>query len=80
MKENSVCPVCYCQKIEDTTTFTVDLDTGVIVVRHVPALVCNMCGVEWVEDSVAEVLEKIIDDVRRNGSVIEVKEYDRIAS
>ncbi len=80
MEKSDLCPVCRGQKKEGTTTFTVDLGTGVIVVRHVPALLCEQCGMEWIDDSVSEILEKLVDDVRLKGSIVEVKEFSRIAS
>ena len=67
-------------KIEGTTTFVADSGTGVIVVRHVPALVCDQCGTDWIEDSVAEILETIVEEVRGKGSIIEMKEFSKIAS
>ncbi|MBC6419616.1 MAG: YgiT-type zinc finger protein, partial [Prochloron sp. SP5CPC1] len=31
----------------------VDLGSGMVVVRHMPARVCQQCGEDWIEDSVA---------------------------
>jgi len=80
MSKLDFCPVCRGHKKEGTTTFAVDLGSGVIVVRHVPALVCEQCGMEWIDDAIAETLEKIVDDVRQKGSIVEVKEFSKIAS
>jgi YgiT-type zinc finger domain-containing protein len=72
--------VCGGSKIEGTTTFFADLGSGVVVIRHVPALICDQCGADWIEDSIAETIEKIVEDVREKGSVIEMKEFSKIAS
>lgn len=80
MDTHSICPVCGGRKIEGTTTFFADLGSGVIVIRHVPAMICDQCGADWIDDSVAEILENIAEDVREKGSVIEMKEFSRIAS
>ena len=57
---NSQCPVCHGgQKLPGTTTFTVDLGFGVVVVRGVPAQVCDLCGTDWIDDPTAETLEQI---------------------
>jgi YgiT-type zinc finger domain-containing protein len=79
MDTKGVCPVCRGHKEYSTTTFTVELGTGVIVVRHVPAIICNQCGLEWIDDSVAATLEKTVNNVRINGSIVEVKEFSTIA-
>lgn len=49
---------------EGTTTFAVDLEFGVVVVRDVPARVCNLCGDWSFTDPVAEALEHIVDEAR----------------
>ena len=54
------------------SAFTVELGFGIVVVRDVPAQVCDLCGTDWLEDSVAEKLELIIEQARRNQPVVEV--------
>ena len=80
MGESKVCPLCRGHKREGTTTFTVDLESGVIVIRHVPALICDQCGMEWIEDDVAGTLERIVNGARGKGSLVEVAEFSKIAS
>ena len=69
------CPLCGGEKRNDSTTFTVDLDFGVVVVRQVPALVCEQCGAEWIDDEVSEVLERLVADAREKHAMIEVATY-----
>jgi YgiT-type zinc finger domain-containing protein len=54
------------------TTFTVDIGSGVVVVREVPATVCSQCGADWIEDDIAERLEKIVEDARKKHHLVEV--------
>lgn len=79
---NNPCPVCHGgQKQPGTTTFTVDLGFGVIVVREVPAQVCDLCGTDWIEDPVAEKLEQIVAQARRKHPVVEVANWnDEVAA
>ena len=58
------CPLCGGRKRPGRATFATDLGFGVVVVRNVPALVCDSCGEQWVEDSVAEELEVLVADAR----------------
>jgi YgiT-type zinc finger domain-containing protein len=69
------CPICNGYKINSTTTFTVDLDFGVVVVRHVPAIVCEQCSTEWIDDIDAEQLESIVADARHKHSMVEISEF-----
>ena len=36
---NGICPLCGGEKQPGKTTFTVDLGTGVVVIRDIPAMV-----------------------------------------
>ncbi len=75
-----VCPMCGGARVHGLTTFTADLGFGVVVVRHVPALVCDQCGEEWLDDAVAEVLEAAVAEARLKHSLVEVTEWrDRAA-
>jgi len=72
------CPLCGGDKEKGETTFTTDLGFGVVVVRGVPALVCDVCGESWLEDETAQALEKIVDDIRHKHSVVEVLNWPDI--
>jgi YgiT-type zinc finger domain-containing protein len=66
------CPLCGGSKRKGKTTFSVDLGFGVVVVRNVPATVCSQCGADWIEDSVADQLETIVNDARQRQNLVEV--------
>lgn len=71
------CPVCRGGKRQPgKTTFTVDLGFGVVVVRDVPAQVCDQCGADWIEDDTAEILERIVDQARIKHPVVEVANWN----
>jgi len=74
-----ICPVCHGgHKKNGRTTFTVDLGFGVVVVRDVPAQVCDLCGTDWLEDNVAEKLEEIVEQARRNHPVVEIANWQSV--
>jgi YgiT-type zinc finger domain-containing protein len=75
MKTNIPCPICGGTKTQGATTFTVDLGFGVVVVRNVPALVCDQCGADWIADEIAERLEKTVNDARLRHRQVEVSAY-----
>jgi len=53
---------------------TVSVDTGerVVVVRSVPARVCDQCGEEWLSDKSAEAVEKVVKKAKRDRAEVEV--------
>lgn len=69
------CPLCEGNKTEGTTTYTVDLGFGVVVVRDVTAKVCSQCGEEWIDASVARSLENIVLSAKAKHSLVEVVGY-----
>ena len=75
MKSKKLCPICGGTKTQGTTTFTVDLGFGVVVVHNVPALVCDQCGADWIADETAERLEKTVNDARQRHRQVEVTAY-----
>ena len=68
----SQCPLCRGAKKVGTTTFTADFDFGVVVVRNVPALMCALCGANWIQDDVAARLETIVADAKSRRLQVEV--------
>ena len=74
-KNEHRCPICKGNKSNSTITFSVDLGYGVVVVRDVPAIVCEQCGSEWIRDQEAEQLEKIVADAKKKHTMIEVSSY-----
>ncbi|MBU0498711.1 MAG: type II toxin-antitoxin system MqsA family antitoxin [Gammaproteobacteria bacterium] len=76
--ENGACPLCGGHKEPGRTTVSFDLEFGVVVVRHVPALVCDQCGENWLEDRVAGQLEDLVRRARENHSMVEVADWDEM--
>ncbi len=77
------CPICYGYKVDSTTTFSVELGFGVVVVRHVPAVVCEQCGTEWIDDENAEKLEEMVMSAKKKQMMVEISEFsmlDKLAS
>nr|VFJ91633.1 MAG: YgiT-type zinc finger domain-containing protein [Candidatus Kentron sp. H]VFJ92699.1 MAG: YgiT-type zinc finger domain-containing protein [Candidatus Kentron sp. H]VFJ99508.1 MAG: YgiT-type zinc finger domain-containing protein [Candidatus Kentron sp. H] len=66
------CPLCHGGQTQpDTTPFTLDLGFGVVVVRGVPAQVCDLRGADWIEENVTGKLAAIVEQAR--GEKPEVK-------
>lgn len=71
------CPLCKGTQVPGKTLFAVELGFGVVVVRDVPALVCETCGAEWIDDPVTENLENIISAARQRHHVVEVLNWQQ---
>lgn len=70
--DQSLCPICGGTKNPGKTIYSVDLGTGVVVVRNVAATICNQCGEEWIDAQTARQLEQIVQEARNKHHQVEV--------
>jgi len=70
--QQELCPLCGGHKTAGETTFSADLGSGVVVVRHVRATLCAQCGEEWIDDATARRLEEIVAGARHRQLQVEV--------
>lgn len=68
----SLCPLCGGKKTDGKTTYSADLGVGVVVVRNVPAHVCDQCGEAWIAPQMARRLEDVCNEARTKGTQVEV--------
>jgi YgiT-type zinc finger domain-containing protein len=54
------CLMCKSRLEDKATTFMVDLETCIVIVKNVPSQVCDQCGEVSYSDVVARCLEKIV--------------------
>jgi YgiT-type zinc finger domain-containing protein len=66
------CPLCKGEKKPGNVIYTVNIGTGIIIVKDVPASVCNQCGEEWINSKIAKELEKIIESARKQKLQLEI--------
>ena len=57
------------------TTFTAERDGVLVVVRHVPALICQTCGEEYLDDSVVEELYQQVEKAVKGGKEVTIQEF-----
>jgi len=70
--EVNICPLCGGKRDAGTTTYSVDIGTGVVVVRNVNAKICTQCGEVWIDNNMAQALEAIVEEARRKRHQVEV--------
>ena len=72
---NNQRPLCGGNKTNGETTFTADLGSGIVVVRHVLATICSQCGEEWIDDATARRLEQVVDEARSGHRDVEITAF-----
>jgi YgiT-type zinc finger domain-containing protein len=58
-----------------TTTVTLERDGLTLVVKGVPAEVCETCGEEYVDETTTAGLLSTAEEAARNGVQVEVRNY-----
>ena len=66
------CPLCKGKIEKSFTTFTLDLDETIIVIRKVPAQVCTQCGEDWISDKSTQKIDEIVEQAKSNHSQVEI--------
>ncbi len=58
-----------------TVTVTLERDGSVLVVKRVPASICENCGEKFLDEAVSSHLLEMGEDSVRNGEKINVRDY-----
>jgi len=74
--ESSPCPICREGKYQaSTTTRTLEQGDTILVVRKVPALVCDLCGEAAFSPAVSERLEQLMEEATADGVETQVRRW-----
>ncbi|MEW6326667.1 MAG: type II toxin-antitoxin system MqsA family antitoxin [Thermodesulfobacteriota bacterium] len=74
------CPLCKGNMVTGKTNLPYELDgEKIIVVRNVPALVCDQCGDAFVEIDILRKVEEVIARAERDGITMGFVEYEKAA-
>lgn len=69
------CVMCKGTLENKNTTFMIELDNCIIIIKNVPSQVCKQCGEVTYSDEVAKQLEKLVNTVRNTITEITVINY-----
>ena len=58
-----------------TTTMTLERENSTLVVKQVPALVCENCGEAWLDEDTVDRLESLLETMVSNGTEIALQKY-----
>jgi YgiT-type zinc finger domain-containing protein len=70
------CPICHQGETRPgTATLVLERDALTMVVRHVPAEVCENCGEEYIGEAAAATALVQAETAAREGVTVEVREF-----
>ena len=74
------CYLCKGAMTNSKTSYVVDLEKCVIVIRNVPCLKCAQCGEIAYTDEVAQRLEEIVNSIKGLMTEVAIVEYSESAA
>jgi YgiT-type zinc finger domain-containing protein len=70
------CAICRHSNTQPgTTTVTLERDALTLVVKGVPARVCDTCGEQYVDEETAARLLRTVEEAARAGVQVDVRAY-----
>lgn len=70
------CPICRNGETRPgTATLTLERGPLTMVVRHVPAQICDNCGEEYIDEATTEKALILAEAAARQGVTVEVREF-----
>ena len=70
------CVICkHGEVMPGAATITLELDGLTMVVKHVPARICENCGEQYVDEEIASGLFKTAEEMAKSGAQVDVREY-----
>ena len=62
-----------------TTTYFSRLNNCYVIIENVPCMKCDQCGEEFLNISVAEKIDEILDGIEKIASKIFILDYEKAA-
>jgi YgiT-type zinc finger domain-containing protein len=70
------CPICKTGQTRDgAATVTLERNGAVVVIKCVPAEVCNNCGEYYLDEQITGKVLNVAEDAARRGAEVEVLRY-----
>ncbi|MEZ0535971.1 YgiT-type zinc finger protein [Caldicellulosiruptoraceae bacterium PP1] len=74
------CVLCKASLKQGEVNHIIDINNKIIIIKNVPALVCQQCGEYFIDNETAIKLEKIVDELLKNKTEIVIANYSEIAA
>lgn len=74
------CVLCKGNLTRGKVNHIIDLGNGIIIIKDVPANICNQCGEYYVDTETAIKLEQIVDELKRNRAEVLIINYNEMVA
>ena len=72
-----MCVFCKGDLKPSTTTYTVNINDNIIMIKNVPCEECQQCGEQYFSTEVIKRLEKLVNQVKNTLSEVTIVDYNK---
>lgn len=74
------CALCEANLAAGTVNHIMDFKERIIIVKNVPASVCEQCGEYYVDTDTALALESIVEQAKKNKAEVLIVRYNELVA
>jgi YgiT-type zinc finger domain-containing protein len=74
------CKICSAELKKSKVNHIIDLDDHIIIIKEVPALVCEQCGEYFLETDIALKIEKMVETVYQNHAEVFIVKFNELVA
>lgn len=74
------CILCKANLTKGNVNHIVDLGEGIIIIKNVPANICEQCGEYFLDTKIALKLESLVDEIKKNKAEVFIVNYSEMVA
>ena len=74
------CILCKANLTKGNVNHIVDLGEGIIIIKNVPASICEQCGEYFLDTKTALKLESLVDEIKKNKAEVFIVNYSEMVA
>lgn len=74
------CVLCKANLTKGKVNHIVDLGEGIIIIKNVPANICEQCGEYYLDTNTSLKLESIVEDIKKNKAEVFIVNYNEMVA
>ena len=74
------CVLCKADLTKGRVNHIVDLGERIIIIKNVPANICEQCGEYYLDTKTALQLESMVDEIKKNKAEVFIVNYNEIVA
>ena len=74
------CKICSAELKKSKVNHIIDLDDHIIIIKEVPALVCEQCGEYFLETDIALKIERMVETVYQNHAEVFIVKFNELVA